>query len=747
MPFRKDDPEEILQFDAAMVAIRAGKDAETLAKLGQLAYELTHYTSGMMEQHGIALAPAVPEEQEGSSNTVKRTKMLFSKDDPEEILQFDAAMVAIRAGKDAETLAKLRQFADELTRYTSGMMEQNGIALAPAVPEQEKDVKPEACVVKKEESDENIVKEEEVVSQPQLPSSAPINADEVGSTDAASGAGRKRQAKDEEHSGYPHQKKEAQQDLKTSPDLKASPSDSDGDAGQRKRKRNDLSPNNGELEEAKEEASSTGNDSDGTSVEDVSDKMAADKEATRKARAQDDVISIQDSSDENESLFDSENDEIESVEDDEDEIIDSEEDESEDDDDSEYEDDTESDVETKRKAGKKKPVLPSIHVKMNPKDVPSAPGCDEARLREESAESYSLMDAEPSFLPTKSKDEVVKERVIKLLNTGFHQGSNEHEARAAMKLAQKLMQRHNLSQVLLMKERDIADKKGTEPESLKGGMAKVSILNAKSQKASPFYHWIRLLAHAVSDNFRVDFFYVHSGGECSATFYGIYINVQLAAYAFKVATERVSVMMQEYSKSVKLRSTYARGIARGLVQEVEEVQKREEEKRKAKLEKARLSVRNGEAYEESDDDSDEEEDDDDSQEGAGFTFAESATSPAAASNESAEASTFASPTTTTDSNAPTAMPKDAPLDDKESASQRLERLEKREEATLALVDHHEQVAKDFLKERNIKLRSARKMTSVDTKSKAYEDGLRDSSQLDINQRAIRNGVKKEKTAA
>ena len=599
-----------------------------------------------------------------------------------------------------------------------------------------KTVKLEDAAVKTEESDGNIVKEK--VSQPQ----------QTFCHRRPSQMRRRRlmlllmekeisKLKKEEHTaGDPHQKVEAHQDVKASPDVKTSPSsDYDGDAGKRKRKRHELSSNDDKLKEAKKEAISTGSDLDDT-------RMAADKEATRKARAQDDVISIHDSSDDNESLLDSENDEIESVEDDDDdEVLDSEDDDSEEDD-SEYEDDSVSTDEKKSKAGEKKPILPSIHVKMNPRDVPAAPGCDEARLREE---SDSLMDAEPSFLPTKSQDEAVKSRVIKLLNTGFHQGSNEHEAKNAMKLAQKLMQRHNLSQVLLMKERDIADKKGAKPESLKGGMAKVNILNAKSQKASPFYHWIRILAHAVSSNFRVDFFYVHSGGECSATFYGIYINVQLAAYAFKVATERVSVMMQEYSSSVKLRTTYARGIARGLAREVEETQKQEEEKRKAKLEKVRLSVRNGEAYEESDDDSDD--DDDDSQEGVGFTFAESATAPtAAASNESAEAPAFASPTTT-DSNAPTATPNDATMDNKQSVSQRLERLEKREEAALALVDQHKQVAKDVLKESNIKLRTARKLTSVDTKSKAYEDGLKDSSQLDINQRAIRDGVKKEKAVA
>ena len=35
-------------------------------------------------------------------------------------------------------------------------------------------------------------------------------------------------------------------------------------------------------------------------------------------------------------------------------------------------------------------------------------------------------------------------RIVKLLNTGFHGTSNEHEARNAMRHARRLMERHNL---------------------------------------------------------------------------------------------------------------------------------------------------------------------------------------------------------------------------------------------------------------------------------------------------------------
>lgn len=80
-------------------------------------------------------------------------------------------------------------------------------------------------------------------------------ADAVASTDAAPDAAREGQATDE----------------KTSP---SSDSDRDDDAGKRKRKRDELSSNDGDLKEAKKEATSAGNDSDDTSKKEEEEKDA-----------------------------------------------------------------------------------------------------------------------------------------------------------------------------------------------------------------------------------------------------------------------------------------------------------------------------------------------------------------------------------------------------------------------------------------------------------------------------------------
>ena len=95
------------------------------------------------------------------------------------------------------------------------------------------------------------------------------------------------------------------------------------------------------------------------------------------------------------------------------------------------------------------------------------------------------------------------------------------------------------------------------------------------------------------------------------TFYGIYTNAQLAAYAFKIATERITQMMADYRPSKRrnwffrevntksARLSYALGIVRGMEDAVEADMERERLERLQKLERARQAASTGEAYEES----------------------------------------------------------------------------------------------------------------------------------------------------
>ena len=97
----------------------------------------------------------------------------------------------------------------------------------------------------------------------------------------------------------------------------------------------------------------------------------------------------------------------------------------------------------KRKRNPKPPPESPLEVIMEEKDIPSAPGGHDEQEGEKDNEASSKDDLEEVSLLVnngagkKKADRVVKDRIIELLNTGFHDQSNEHEAKNAMKLAQK----------------------------------------------------------------------------------------------------------------------------------------------------------------------------------------------------------------------------------------------------------------------------------------------------------------------
>jgi len=72
-----------------------------------------------------------------------------------------------------------------------------------------------------------------------------------------------------------------------------------------------------------------------------------------------------------------------------------------------------------------------LEVIMDEKDVPSAPGTQDEHTKENKALSNDLDEVSLLVDKTgkKKADKVVKDRIIKLLNTGFHDQSNEHEAK------------------------------------------------------------------------------------------------------------------------------------------------------------------------------------------------------------------------------------------------------------------------------------------------------------------------------
>eukprot|EP00977_Amphora_coffeiformis_P018824 scaffold6750_cov160-Amphora_coffeaeformis.AAC.8 len=424
-------------------------------------------------------------------------------------------------------------------------------------------------------------------------------------------------------------------------------------------------------------------------------------------------------------------------------------------------------VSRKRKATSASPrAIPDsrLEVLIDEKDVPTAPGRHNLPSTEATMQESSILAG--------SGDQAVKDRIIKLLNTGFHDKSNENEAQNAMKLAQRLMRKHNLSQALLLQERDAKQSQDDQNDQLlKGGLVEVNIVNRKTRNPAKFERWIDRLMEPVCENFAVDSYYTSHRWCCSVTFYGIYTNAQLAAYAFKIATERIAQMMAEFkpvmspfgwtvsTKSARL--SYALGIVKGISQAVDADMEREEKHRKIKLEKARLAASTGEAYEESEDEDD--------KECAGFAMAvDDSREDDASPSDPAEVdhvgsslepplgnhSTSSGPDDTTSSagfatSPPDASNKDGPAIGKnrlegEKLDSRVREMEREEQAALVLVDRREKIAEEVLKKNNIKLSKATKQKPIQFDGASYRRGVEDSKEIDLNQRAIRAEIKVKK---
>ncbi|KAL7435707.1 hypothetical protein ACHAXM_006034 [Skeletonema potamos] len=371
--------------------------------------------------------------------------------------------------------------------------------------------------------------------------------------------------------------------------------------------------------------------------------------------------------------------------------------------------------------GKRRKVkLSPIEIVIEDEDVPDCPG---APFEGEKEEGDNNKGNEGNANETNNVNLSIKQRIIKLLNTGLHNESNEHEAKNALKLARRLLERHNLDQAVLLKERgdgslnafSTTNDRGDDVGStLHGGIVTVNVLNRRNTlPLSSMPRWLENLIAPVSANFRVDAFMSFSkakgfmnGGQCSVSFFGIKTNAQLAAYAFKTASERIAYMTASYepprsnnslngrtkqaSRTRTARLSYALGIVAGLHEDVKRGLREEEEKRQENLRRARNAAKTGEAYQEDVDCNDDHGDELQQQQ----------------------------------------QQQSIPVEEK------LQQLENENEARLALVDCNKKIAEDILKAQKINLSSRRKRGSISFNRLSYETGVVHSKEIDLNQKAI-----------
>ena len=289
---------------------------------------------------------------------------------------------------------------------------------------------------------------------------------------------------------------------------------------------------------------------------------------------------------------------------------------------------------------------------------------------------------------------VLIERIRKLLTTGLHPATPEHEAQTAMRLADRLLQRHQLTQ---------ADVLNSSDEALQGGSARVHLRMTKDGKPAKTKEWMQDVASAMCSNFEVSCYFQSwhrcADTRCDFVFYGVEANAALAAFAFAAAFNRCVALSAEHvvpcgefaqrkhqgttttrsagAYTLAARATYLSGLASGLRAGVRERKNEERRTAEAELAAARAESASGEAQQ---------------------PFSESTDVP---------------------------------------AETELDRLEREEAKRSALVVRLQTVADKFIQEQSITVvEDGRKYKQSEYRHASFVQGKTDGKNIDVNQRTL-----------
>ena len=382
--------------------------------------------------------------------------------------------------------------------------------------------------------------------------------------------------------------------------------------------------------------------------------------------------------------------------------------------------------------------------------------------------------------------EKIKARIRKMLSRGLHAGTPEEEAASSMRLAEKLLAKHNLAQADVLQDDHV-------PEALRGGKTAVHLRSVKDQTPCQTKQWMHTLAHACTKNFECAYYFsshptrtvgrLHYKGVCDFTFYGIATNASLAAFAFAAAFNRIACLAAAHtvpgeefeakrsrgeircSKGAytsAARESYKDGLARGLYDMVRRDKATKELEAQRRLELARSKASRGEAWQSSDD----EDDDDEGGGGGGGGVVGGGGGGAGDSSDEGDADTKGRVTVedvVDDDDA--CGSKDAMQGARQSgggadssscadggdeqkpvigggktAADAVAKLEREAASKSALVAHTESVAASFLKEVGVKLSNRKHTYTKSTwRKESYEKGQADAKEIDINQRSLKGG--------
>lgn len=191
----------------------------------------------------------------------------------------------------------------------------------------------------------------------------------------------------------------------------------------------------------------------------------------------------------------------------------------------------------------------------------------------------------PPATASSTADDEIRERIRNILQRGLHPNTPEAEAANSMRLAERMLRKHNVSRAEVMET--------AEDASVNGDMVKVHIRNPQTKKPSTTKNWFHDLAHAMTHHFKCKYYFsVRMGQRCYFSFFGIASNVYAASLAFETAFNRIMTLVSqhtipagEYDRKRRVgeisvcRATYTKmarvsycdGVAMGLLQRVREV--------------------------------------------------------------------------------------------------------------------------------------------------------------------------------
>ncbi|KAJ4479073.1 hypothetical protein J3R30DRAFT_3473915 [Lentinula aciculospora] len=184
-------------------------------------------------------------------------------------------------------------------------------------------------------------------------------------------------------------------------------------------------------------------------------------------------------------------------------------------------------------------------------------------------------------------DQMTLERIKKALNLSKHPGTTEIEARQALRLAMKMMEKLNISQAQVLENMD------EKEDMLK--QAGQSVVSVCCQEGKSMYisAWASTASSAVSDMFDVKCFTElgEQSNQVKYTFYGLGPNTASAAVGFETVYNLIMAwrMANKEAKGINAKNAYCRGVADGFYS-FSQREKRREEKQAREAEVRRLEA-------------------------------------------------------------------------------------------------------------------------------------------------------------